>query len=155
MDTLTCFDGGRSDSSFKILVVEDYEPFRRFVCSMLKERPEFEVICEVSDGLEAVGKAREFHPDLILLDVGLPILNGIEAARRIRSLSPKSKILFLSQESPPDVVEEAFRLGATGFLAKTRTGIELLAAVEAACQGRRYVGNGLDVSLVLSEAPTV
>jgi DNA-binding NarL/FixJ family response regulator len=92
-------------------VVEDYEPFRRFVCSTLKKRPEFEVICEVPDGLEAVHRAQELRPDLILLDVGLPTLNGIDASRRIRTLSPESKVLFVSQEFSPDVVEEAFRLG--------------------------------------------
>ncbi len=152
MDTLTCFDDGRSDSSFKILVVEDYEPFRRFVCSTLKQWPQYQVICEVSDGLEAVRKAEEFRPDLILLDVGLPTLNGIEAARQIRTLSPKSKILFVSQESSPEIVEEAFRLGAMGYLAKTHAGIDLLVAVEAASEGRRFVGTGFDVSLALSAA---
>lgn len=146
MGTLTCYDDGRRISSFKILVVEDYEPFRRFVCSTLRKRPEFEVICEVSDGLEAVHRAEELHPDLILLDVGLPTLNGIEAARRIRRLSPESRIVFLSQESSPDVVQEAFRLGALGYLAKTDAGIELPPAVDAACQGRRFVGNGARVT---------
>lgn len=145
MGILTGFDDARSASSFKILVVEDYEPFRRLVCSMLKKRPEFEVVCEVSDGLEAVQKAEELHPDLILLDVGLPTLNGIETARRIRKLSPKFKIVFLSQESSADVVREAFRVGALGYVAKTHAGIELLAAVEAACQGRRFIGSGIPV----------
>jgi DNA-binding NarL/FixJ family response regulator len=86
--------------------------------------------------------AEQLHPDLILLDVGLPTLNGIEAARRIRKLSPESKILFLSQESSPDVVQQAFRLGAMGYLAKMHAGIELLPAAEAACQGRRFIGSG-------------
>jgi CheY-like chemotaxis protein len=75
-------------AEFRVLVVEDYEPFRRFVCSTLSKRPDLQIVGEVSDGLEAVLKARELRPDLILLDVGLPTLNGIEAARRIRELSP-------------------------------------------------------------------
>src|SRR5882672_8809290 len=97
-------------SSLRVLVVEDFEPFRRFICSTLERRPDLKIICEVSDGLQAVQKAQELNPDLILMDVGLPGLNGIEAARRIRKLAPKSKIIFLSQESSPDVVQEALDL---------------------------------------------
>jgi len=126
MGILTGFDDGRSASSCKIVVVEDYKSFRRFVCSMLKKRPEFEVICEVSDGPEAVHKAEELQPDLIiLLDAGLPKLNGTDAGRRIRRLYPKSKIAFLRQECSPEVVQEAFRLGALGYVAKVHAGVEL------------------------------
>jgi len=130
-------------SLVRVLVVEDYAPFRRFVRSTLEKRPEWQVIGEVSDGLEAVQQVEELQPDLILLDVGLPSLNGIEAARRIRKLSPKSKVLFVSQESSSDVVQEALRLGALGYVAKTRAGIDLLAAVEAVSQGRQFVSAAL------------
>ena len=130
-------------STVRVLVVEDYEPFRRFVCSTLGKRPELQIVGEESDGLEAVHKAEELQPDLILMDVGLPTLNGIEAARRIRKLSPKSKILFVSQESSADVVQAAFRLGALGYVVKTNAAIELLAAVEAVRQGRQFVSAGL------------
>jgi len=122
-------------AKFRVLVVEDYEPFRRFVCSTLSKRPDLEIVGEVSDGLEAVLKVRELRPDLILLDVGLPTLNGIEVARRIRELSPASRIVFVSQESSADVVQEAFRVGALGYVFKTQVGMDLLTAVEAACQG--------------------
>ena len=131
--------------SSRVLVVDDYEPFRRFICSTLRRQPEVHIVCEVSDGLEAVQKAEKLQPDLIVLDIGLPTLDGIEAARRIRRLSPEAKILFVSQESSTDVVQEALRLGALGYIAKTNAGIELLAAVDAVCQGRRFVGAGLAV----------
>ena len=75
----------------RVLVVEDNEPFRRFVCATLRTKPELQIVCEVSDGLEAVQKAEELQPALIVLDIGLPGLNGIEAARRIRKISPNSK----------------------------------------------------------------
>jgi DNA-binding NarL/FixJ family response regulator len=92
-----------------------------------------------SDGLEAVQKAEELKPDLILLDVGLPTLSGIEAARRIRKLSPESKILFVSQEPSPDVVREALGLGARGYVVKTDAGSELLEGVNALLRGDQFV----------------
>jgi len=85
-------------SLIRVLVVEDSEEFRNFVCSTLWERPELQIVGVVTDGLQAVQRADELQPDLILLDIGLPLLNGIEVARQIRKLSPKSKILFVSQE---------------------------------------------------------
>jgi DNA-binding NarL/FixJ family response regulator len=130
-------------SSRRVLVVEDNEPYRRFICSTLGKRPELHIVCEVSDGLEAVQKAEELHPDLVVLDIGLPSLNGIEVARRIGKLSSESKILFVSQESSAEVVEEALRLGALGYVVKAHVGSDLLPAVEAVCQGRRFVSAGL------------
>jgi DNA-binding NarL/FixJ family response regulator len=130
-------------SPVKVLVVDDYEPFRRFVFSMLEERPDLQIIGEASDGLEAVQKAEELRPDLILLDVGLPTLNGIEAARQIRPLVQESKIVFVSQESSPDVVQEAFRVGALGYVLKTDAGSELLTAVSAALRGETLASRTL------------
>ena len=119
--------------------MEDFEPFREFICTKLGENPELRVICQVSDGLEAVRKGEELQPDLVLLDVGLPTLNGIEAARQIRKLAPDSKIVFVSQECSADVVEEAFRLGAVGYVAKTDAGSDLPRAVSAALRGETFV----------------
>jgi DNA-binding NarL/FixJ family response regulator len=123
----------------RVLVVEDFEPFRSFVCSALRQKPELDVVCEVSDGLAAVQKAEELKPDLVLLDIGLPGLNGIEAGRQIRKLVPNAKIIFLTQESSEDVVQEALRLGALGYVVKTRAGSDLMPAVEAVLQGKQYV----------------
>jgi DNA-binding NarL/FixJ family response regulator len=122
-----------------VLVVEDFDPFRSFVCSVLKQNPELDVVCELSDGLAAVQKAEELKPDLILLDIGLPGLNGIEAGRQIRKLLPNAKIIFLTQESAVDVIQEALRLGALGYVVKTRAGSDLMPAVEAVLQGKQYV----------------
>ena len=136
-------DGDRTVPIVRVLVVDDYEPFRRFVCSTLGRRPDLQVVGEASDGLEAVRKAEELQPDLIVLDIGLPRLNGIEATRRIRKLAPESKIIFLSQESSSEVVQEALGSGALGYVVKAHAGSELLAAVEIVRQGREFVSSGL------------
>ena len=123
----------------RILVVDDYAPFREFVCLTLGKRSDFCVVGEAADGLVAVQKAEELQPDLILLDVGMPLLNGIEAARRIRKISPQSRIVFVSQESSIDVVQLAFSLGAMGYVVKAYAGTELLAAIERVLQGKHFV----------------
>ena len=91
------------------------------------------------DGLEAVQQAQDFRPELILLDIGLPTLNGIKAAQRIRDVSPDSKILFLTEESSPDVAEAALDAGGDGYVVKSDAGRELLAAVKAVSEGKRYI----------------
>ena len=126
----------------RVLVVEDFAPLREVLCSTLRKRPELQIVGEASDGLEAVQKAEALQPDLILMDIGLPSLHGIEAARRITKISPKSKILFVSQESSAAVAQEALRWGA-GYVVKERAVGELLAAVDAVVQGRRFLSSGL------------
>jgi DNA-binding NarL/FixJ family response regulator len=127
------------------LVVDDFEPFRRFVCSKLESRPDLQVIGEASDGLEAVEKAQALKPDLILLDIGLPSLNGIEAAQRISRLIPTATILFVSQISDADVIQEALSSGAIGYVWKQDAGIDLLRGVESALRGKRFVSSGIQV----------
>jgi DNA-binding NarL/FixJ family response regulator len=131
-------------------VVEDSEPFRHFICSTISERPELQIVGEVSDGLEAVQKIEELQPDLIVLDIGLPSLNGIEVARRIRNLSSESKILFVSQESSADVVQEAFGTGAGGYVVKADAGRELLHAVKAVLEGKRFISASLASQFVVA-----
>ena len=128
-------------SSICVLVVDDSAPFRRVVCSILQNKLEFRTIVEASDGVEAIELAQALQPDLILLDIGLPKLNGIEAARRIRELAPQSKILFVSQESSVDIVQTTFNLGASGYVVKMDAGSELLTAVVAVLRGERFVGS--------------
>ena len=130
-------------ATVRILLVDDFESWRRFVVSTLRQRPGFEILAEVSDGLVAVEKAEELEPDLILMDVGLPMLNGIEAARRILDRAPQSRILFLSENRSLDIAREALRTGAGGYVLKADAGRDLLPAVEAVLQGKRFVSASL------------
>jgi len=101
------------------------------------------IVGVASDGLEAIQKAGELQPDLILLDVGLPKMNGIEAARRIRVVAPQSKILFLSQEIDVEVAQAALSEGGHGYVVKSDAGYELSAAVEAVMQGKKFVSRSV------------
>jgi DNA-binding NarL/FixJ family response regulator len=130
-------------SSHRVLVVDDFEAFRRVVASILQKQPGLQVICEVSDGLEAVQRAEKLQPDLILLDIGLPTLNGIEAASRIRQVAPSAKIVFLTQNSDKEIVAAALSTGAHGYVLKTDAGRELLTAVARILGGDDFVSSGI------------
>ena len=125
-------------------MVDDFEPFRRFVCSLLSKAAGWRVIGEVSDGLEAVQKAEELQPELILLDIGLPNLNGLEAANRIRRVAPSSKIVFVTQENSFDVVRAALSNGAMGYVLKSDAGSELLEALETVLRGGQFLSGRIE-----------
>jgi DNA-binding NarL/FixJ family response regulator len=126
-------------ASVRVMVVEDHEKWRHFFSTALQKEPELQVIAELSDGLKAVQKVEELQPDLILLDIGLPTMNGIEAARRIREVSPASKILFISENRSFDIVKEALSTGARGYILKSDAASELMPAVKAVLEGKRFV----------------
>jgi DNA-binding NarL/FixJ family response regulator len=129
--------------SIRVLIAEDYEPYRRFVSSTVQGISTTFSTLEVGDGQEAVQKAKEFQPELILLDIGLPSLNGIEAAKQIREFSPQSRILFVTMESSAEMVEGALATGAAGYLVKADAARELVLAIEAVLRGEKYLSNRL------------
>lgn len=131
-------------SNVRVLIVDDFLEWRSYVRSALLKQPALEIVGEVSDGLEAVQKAEELRPDLILLDIGIPRLNGIEVSRKILQTNSKSKILFISGDRSPEIVEAALQTGASGYVVKSDAGRELLPAVEAVLQGQRFVGKRFD-----------
>jgi DNA-binding NarL/FixJ family response regulator len=135
------------NSIVKVLVVDDFEPWCRLICSMLQKQPGLQIVGEVSDGLEAVQRARELQPDLVLLDIGLSDINGIEVARGIHKFSPKIKILFVAEDNSPEVAEAALGTGARGYVVKSDAGRELLPAVEAVLRGERFISSSLPLSL--------
>ena len=121
-----------------IVIADDFAPFRRFLRLQLHENG-FQNVTEASDGLEAVTKAAELQPDLVLLDIGMPNLDGIKAAAQIRSVAPEAKILFVSGNTDPDIVQSALSDGARGYVSKSEMGRELLPALEAVLSGKRFV----------------
>jgi len=129
--------------SVRVLIVDDYEPWRRWVYSELGKQQQFQVIEEAADGLEAIRKAYELKPDVVLLDIGLPNLNGLEAAIRIAKSTPDAKIVFLTAQNDPDVVKRALSNGAAGYVLKGDAKTELLAAIAAVTHGRHFVSRRL------------
>jgi DNA-binding NarL/FixJ family response regulator len=129
--------------SFKVLVVDDFEAFREYVSFILQETAQFQVVGQASDGFEAVQKAREHQPDLILLDIGLPNLNGIEALKRISLAAPRSRILFLSHYEDQAVVSSALSGSSYGYILKSDASRELLPALASVLRGQIYVSSGL------------
>ena len=129
---------------YRILIVDDFADFRRFIPSTLQQDARFQVIGQASDGLEALERAQELQPDLILLDIGLPKLNGLEVARRVRTLTP-AKILFLSALSDPDLVQQTLSLGV-GYVDKACPQSDLLSAIEAVLRGEQFVRPGVEIS---------
>src|SRR5262249_18430602 len=126
---------------------------RQLVAAIFQAQEELQIVCEVSDGLEAVKKGRELQPDLVVMDIGLPSLNGIEAARQIRHVSSRSRILFTSQESSVEVVREALQLGALGYVVKSDARNELLKAVNAVLRGETFVSGRFEEQMGTNAYP--
>jgi DNA-binding NarL/FixJ family response regulator len=129
--------------TYRILVVDDYDPWRRHMCSEIRQHGRWRVAGEAADGTEAVRKAQGLQPDLILLDIGLPALNGLDTARRILAHHPAAKILFVTEERSWEVAEVALATGARGYLVKTDVGSKLLCAMEAVVNGGCFLSAGL------------
>ena len=128
----------------RILIVDDFADWQRFVLAKIREKTGFCVVGVASDGLEAVAQAQKLQPDLILLDINLPKLNGIEAARQIHKVAPESRILFLSQVLDIEVAQAALDAGGHGYVLKLDAEAELFAAMEAIMLGKRFVSHGLE-----------
>jgi DNA-binding NarL/FixJ family response regulator len=132
------FNSMRQARANPVLIADDFEAFRRYLRARLWQAG-FQTVVEASDGLEAVARAAELQPALVLLDIGMPNLDGLRATIRIRSVAPQAKVLFVSQHSDPDIVQAALSHGAAGYLCKFGINDELLPALEAVLAGKRFV----------------
>jgi DNA-binding NarL/FixJ family response regulator len=129
-------------AAVRVLQVDDCGQWRRFVEAELQARS-VQVIGTAADGWEAVQKARALKPDVILMDIWMPRLNGVAATREIGRLAPQAKVLIVSNERDPAIVQAAFAAGARGYVLKSLASIELLTAVEAIICGGLFIGRGL------------
>ena len=128
----------------RILLVDDVPVWRLQFRSILATRPEWQIAGEAADGLEALQKAEELKPDLILLDIGLPKLNGLEAENRLRQLVPGAKVIFVTAVSDVDVVQTALGNGAQAYVLKADAARELLPAITAVLQGKKFASSGVN-----------
>jgi DNA-binding NarL/FixJ family response regulator len=126
----------------RILIVDDHEIFRKGLCSLLAERPEFEICGEASNGLEAVERAKQLLPDVILMDISMPQIDGLQATDIIRNEVPDSRVVILSQHDSPHMLSAALKAGASAYVTKSQVSRLLLAAIEAVIEGRPFTWNG-------------
>jgi DNA-binding NarL/FixJ family response regulator len=131
----------KQENLLRILVVDDFAEWRVRIHSILQSNPQLQVIGEACNGLQAVQKAAELLPDVVLLDIGMPILNGIEAAIQIREVSPDTRVIFVTQENDSELRTAAIAAGAEQYLVKANAAKDLLPAVEAALGNGHYSPN--------------
>jgi DNA-binding NarL/FixJ family response regulator len=129
--------------SKRILIVDDFAPWRRFLSTVLSVAPEWQVSGEVATGADALTQAQELQPDLVLLDIGLPDIDGLEVARQLKAIAPKAKIVFLTAESSSDLVKDALATGALGYVIKSQLVCELLPALASVFSGKRFISQGV------------
>jgi DNA-binding NarL/FixJ family response regulator len=130
-------------SHTKILVVDDFLPWQQFVLEMFRSEADSNIVYFAANGPEAIQKAQELQPDVILMDIGLPVMNGFEATRKIRVVSLRSKILFVSEHRSRDYVKGAFDAGASGYILKSDAGSDLLQGIAIVETGQQFVSQSL------------
>ena len=138
---------GASVPKIRVLVVDDHETVRRGICALLRSDPDIEVTCDVADGLQAVRKAKQVQPDVIVLDITMPKMDGLKAAVRIRKVAPQTEIVFLSQHDSLESVRQALRAGGRGYVVKSDAAKELISAVRTVSKKKRYVNTRFAVDL--------
>ena len=127
------------DRRVRVLIADDHPVIRRMVRSVLQVHPNFEVCGEAMDGAQAVEEAKKLKPDVVVLNVTMPVMNGFEAAREIKAILPQSAIVILSQKADLEFVEQAKKIGVRAYVAKSRAGEALVKAVEAAVMGEDFI----------------
>ncbi|MFP4207569.1 MAG: response regulator [Wenzhouxiangella sp.] len=137
----------------KLMIVEDHELFRTGISNILATVDNIEIVAELSNGEEAIGLARRLEPDVILMDVGLPGLSGLETTERILKSQPRIRVIVLTAHAEPPLPARLLDIGASGYLTKGASADELLAAISAVHRGERYIGSEIAQQLALSLLP--
>jgi DNA-binding NarL/FixJ family response regulator len=127
--------------TLRILIVDDHPGVRHGLKAILSEHPEWEVVAEAADGLEALDKVGRLNPDLVVLDVSMPKMNGLTVCRQIRETAPRCEVLIVTQHDSPQMRNEAMSCGARGYVVKANVAKDLLAAVEAVSQHSGFVAS--------------
>jgi DNA-binding NarL/FixJ family response regulator len=125
--------------TIRVLLVDDHRLFRSGIRAMLKDATRYEIVGEASNGREAVEMCEKLSPQLVLMDIAMPMLNGIEATRRIVRAAPQAKVLIISMHSDPQYVRQALSAGAAGFVLKDAAFVEMLTAIETVTAGKTYL----------------
>lgn len=126
-------------SEVRVLVVDDFAPWHSLIKTQLEHEPEWQIIGSAMNGVDAIQKATDLQPDLVLMDIHLPRLNGIEAARQIRALVPQVKIIFLSSNTHPDVIEAALNAGGLGYIPKAKIAECLLPGMKSVLAAQPFI----------------
>lgn len=134
--------------SYRIVLAEDHTILREGVRALLSSNPELEIAAEASDGREAMRLVEEFKPDLLITDLSMPRMSGVEAIRAIKKRSPKTKILVLTVHKNEEYIRATLEAGAEGYLLKDSTSTELALAVQHVLSGKRYVSPGISDTIV-------
>jgi two-component system response regulator NreC len=122
-----------------ILVVDDHAIARKTVCALLRAEPDFAVVCDATNGADAVIHAGQLQPDIVVLDISMPGMDGLEAARQIKRVAPSAEILFLTQHNELSTIRQAFGVGALGYVVKSDAGRELIPAIHALRDKQQYL----------------
>ena len=128
-----------TEKGVKIILADDHTIVRQGLAKLLEGEPDFQVVGEAENGREAVSKVEELRPDVVIMDISMPMLNGIEATRQIKKTRPRTKIIILSMHCHDRYIKELFSLGASGYLLKDSTGSDIVKAVQAAINGDTYM----------------
>ena len=135
-------------SPIRILIADDHTIVRQGLARLLEDQPDFKVVGEAYDGRMAIEKAMALLPDVVVMDIAMPLLNGIEAARRIRKNLPKIKILILSMYSQEHYIHELLEAGISGYLLKESSGRDIIKAIQAAMKGETFLSPSISKVLV-------
>jgi len=126
-------------SKIKVLVVDDHAMFRQGICALLGSYEDVEVVGEAENGREAIEKVRDYSPEVVLMDIAMPIMGGLEATRRIQKEAPNTRVLVLTQYDDSEYVLSLVRAGAKGYISKSATASELISAIRAVNAGEFFL----------------